>query len=135
MDQRKLRNPRSSGAWLRRAPLGILVIGFALSLLGAGFLVGGAYLAVTRPDTGWMAWLGIIAVGPLLLYIAFHVVRLSPWTWLALIGLAVLLLVSAIARLFLAGTPPLAPLPEIAVELAALGYLTRLRVRRAFGRG
>jgi hypothetical protein len=122
------------GEWLRRAPLGVLAIGFALLLLGSGFVLGGLYLAITRGDGGWMPWLAAIAIGPLLLYISFHVLRLSRWAWLALVGLGGLLLASALVRLLLAGPHPLAPLTEIAVEAAVLGYLTRPRIRRAFGR-
>lgn len=124
-----------SGAWLRRAPLGILVVGFALLLLGAGFVAGGVYLGLARADTGWVAWGGAVVIGPLLFYVAVHLLRLSSWAWLALVGLMALLLASALARFLLAGPHPLAPLLEMCVEIVLLVYLTRPSVRRAFGRG
>jgi hypothetical protein len=124
----------SGGAWLRRAPLGVLAIGFALLLLGSGFVLGGLYLALTRGGEGWMPWLAAIAIGPLLLYFSIHVLRLSRWAWLVLVGLGALLLASALIRFLQAGPHPFAPLTEIAIEAAVLGYLTRPRIRRAFGR-
>jgi hypothetical protein len=114
--------------------VGVLAIGFALLLLGSGFVLGGLYLALARGGGGWMPWLAILAIGPLLLYISSHVLRLSRWAWLVLVGLGGLLLTSALVRLLLAGPHPLAPLTEIAVEAAVLGYLSRPRIRRAFGR-
>jgi hypothetical protein len=114
--------------------VGVLAIGFALLLLGSGFVLGGLYLELSRGGGGWMPWLAILAVGPLLLYISSHVLRLSRWAWLALVGLGGLLLASALVRLLLAGPHPLAPLTEMAVEAGVLGYLTRPRIRRAFGR-
>jgi hypothetical protein len=97
-------------------------------------MAGGIYLALTREDGGWMAWLAALAVGPLILYIAVHVIRLSHWAWLALVGLAALLIASAVIRLFFQGPHPVVPLVEIAIEAASLLYLTRPRVRQAFGR-
>jgi hypothetical protein len=114
--------------------VGVLAIGFALLLLGSGFVLGGLYLALARGGGGWMPWLAILAIGPLLLYISAHVLQLSRWAWLVLVGLSALLIASALVRLLLAGPHPLAPLTEIAVEAAVLGYLSRPRIRRAFGR-
>jgi hypothetical protein len=124
-----------AGDWLRRAPIGILVLGFGLLLLGAGFIAAGLYLAFARADAGWMPWLVALGFGPALLYVAHHVVRLARWTWPALLGGCLLLLASAVVRLLLDGPNPLAPLAEIVVEAGILFYLTRPRVRAAFGRG
>ena len=127
---------RLLGSWqrVRRAPFGVLALGAALVLLGAGFMLGGVYLAVSRPAAGWMPWAAALAVGPLLLYVALHLVRLSRWAWLALTALTALLLASALARLLLATRGPFAPLPELLVEAGTLAYLARPAIRRAFGR-
>ena len=48
----KIRRERTA-VWeqaLRRAPLGVVVLGTILGLLGAGSLLGGIYLGIARPD-------------------------------------------------------------------------------------
>lgn len=120
--------------WLRRAPLGVLVLSTTLGLLGSGFVLGGIYLGLTRPDVGWAVWIGTLAVGPLTLYVGIRLLSLAAWTWTTMMLLLVLLLASSCVRaVFTPGTPTV-PLFEIAVELLALGYLARPAVRRAFGR-
>lgn len=121
--------------WLRQAPLGVLVLSTVLGLLGAGFMLGGVYLGLARPDVGWGVWLGALAIGPLALYVGLRLLSLAAWTWLTMILLLSLLLVSSCVRAVLTPGTPTVPLFEIAVELAALGYLASPRVRRAFGRG
>lgn len=125
---------RSVYRWLRRTPLGVLAVGTALSFVGAGMLLGGAYLALTRGDSGWMVWLTACAVGPLLLYVAVHVLRLTHWAWLALVLLLSLLMATAAWRVVVSPRLRAASLAELAVEAAALAYLRRPSVRRAFHR-
>jgi hypothetical protein len=120
--------------WLRRAPLGVLVLSTILGLLGAGFLLGGIYLGLARPDVGWGVWLGALAIGPLTLYVGIRLLSLAAWTWSTMMLLLALLLVSSCVRAVLTPGTPTVPLFEIALELAALGYLVLPRVRRAFGR-
>ncbi|HEX6926514.1 MAG TPA: hypothetical protein VF167_13925 [Longimicrobiaceae bacterium] len=124
-------------AWeqaLRRAPLGVVVLGTILGLLGAGSLLGGIYLALARPDIGWRVWLGVLAIGPLSLYVAVRLVSLAAWTWSTMIVLLVLLLISSCARAWITPEIPTVPIFEILIELATLGYLASPSVRRAFGR-
>lgn len=120
--------------WLRRAPLGVLVLSTLLGLIGGGFLLGGTYLALARPHVGWGVWLGALAIGPLALYVAVRLLSLAAWTWLTMVLLLSLLLVSSGVRAVITPGTPTVPLFEIAVEVAALGYLLSPRVRRAFGR-
>lgn len=121
--------------WLGRAPLGVLVLGMVLALLGAGFMAGGAYLGLTRADAGWPMWLGALVIGPLILYVGVRVIGLAPWAWTTLLLLTVLLLASSCVRAIVTPTFPVVPLAEIAVELLVIGYLASPRVRNAFRRG
>lgn len=121
--------------WLRRAPLGILVLSTVLGLLGAGFTLGGVYLGMARHDVGWGVWLGALAIGPLALYVGVRLLSLAAWTWLTMVLLLALLLISSCVRAAFTPGMPTVPLFEIAIELAALGYLLSPGVRRAFGRG
>ena len=121
--------------WLRRAPLGVLVLSTILGLLGAGFLLGGIYLGLARPDIGWAVWLGAFAIGPLTLYVGIRLLSLASWTWSTMMMLLALLLASSCVRALLTPGTPTVPLFEIAIEIAALAYLASPGVRRAFGRG
>ena len=121
---------------LRSAPLGVLVLSMMLGLLGAGIMIAGAYLGLTRPGAGWGVWVGAVAVGPLILFVGMRLLSLATWTWSMLVMLLVLLLLSSCARAVLTpGVLPTVPMVEIVLELAALAYLATPRVRRAFGRG
>lgn len=121
------------GDGIRRAPLGVLVIGVVLFLLGGMLVVGGVYLALARRDTGWFAWLSALLLGPVTVYLALHLVRRTPWAWLTMILLLGLLIASSVVRAV--GSPsPFAPLGELVLEAACLAYLVRAPVRRAFGR-
>ncbi|HET7321109.1 MAG TPA: hypothetical protein VFI96_01350 [Longimicrobiaceae bacterium] len=120
--------------WLRRAPLGVLVLGALLGFLGGAVFVVGSYLALSRREAGWMAWGAALAVGPLLLYMAVQLTRLARWAWLAMVLLLVLLAGSSAVRLVITPDIPMAPLGELAAEGLALLYLLRPHVRRAFGR-
>lgn len=121
--------------WLRRAPLGVLVLSTVLGLLGGGFVLGGVYLGLARPDVGWRVWLGGLVIGPLTLYVGVRLLSLAAWTWSTMVLLLVLLLISSCLRAVLTPGVPTVPLVEIAIEAAALGYLASPGVRRAFGRG
>lgn len=120
--------------WLARAPLGVLVLGMVLTLLGAGFLAGGVYLGLTRADAGWATWLGALVIGPLILFVGVRVIGLAPWTWTTMLLLAVLLLASSCVRAIVTPTFPVVPLVEIALELLVIGYLATPRVRAVFRR-
>ena len=121
-------------SWLRRAPLGVLVLSTMLGLVGSGFLLGGAYLALARRDVGWAVWTGALAAGPLIVYVAVRLLSLAAWTWSTIILLLVLLLLSSGVRLAVTPGIPTVPIVEILVELGALVYMARPSVRRAFGR-
>jgi hypothetical protein len=118
----------------RPTPAGIAVLAMALCLLAAGFVFGGAYLALARADTGWVAWAAALVVGPLLIYVALHLVLLTRWAWLVMVLLLGLLLTSSIIRAAREPGIPVAPGVEVVIELGLLGYLFRRSVRQAFGR-
>lgn len=119
---------------LRGAPTGVVVLGTLLLFLAAGCVVGGAYLGLARGGAGWVAWATALVAGPVILYLALHLVRLSRWAWQALVGMLLLLLASSAARAIGDAGFPIAPLVEIAAEATALAYLLRPGVRGAFGR-
>lgn len=120
---------------VRRAPAGILVLGVALTLLGLGFVGGGLYLGLTRDDAGWVALAAGLLVGPVLLYLSLHLVRLTAWAWLAVVILLALLFASSVTRALSSPEAGLSPIGEIVVEVGFLLYLWSPGVRRAFGRG
>ncbi|HET8656554.1 MAG TPA: hypothetical protein VFL93_13625, partial [Longimicrobiaceae bacterium] len=99
-----------------------------------GFLIAGVYLAVARADVARLAAGAAIVVGPLVVYVALSLVRLAHWAWLAMVLLLALLLGSSVARLLYSPGFPTESIGEIAVESAALLYLSRRRIRGAFGR-
>jgi hypothetical protein len=121
------------GEVFRRAPFGILLVSALLALLGTGFVAGGLYLTLIGRGLGWWALSAALVLGPLVLYVALHLVRLSHWAWLALCALLCLLLASSILRLLATPPPAVSPLGEIVVEVATLLYLFRPRIRRAYG--
>lgn len=118
---------------VRRAPLGVLVLGVLLLFLGAGLIVAPVYLVVTgvegRRLPGWAAMAGTGAVA---LYLSLALLRMRRWAWTAVVVLLVLLLGSSIVRAVVSNEPPGAELAEIAAELLALGYLARRPIRDAF---
>jgi hypothetical protein len=129
--------PTRGGSWsdvLRRPPVGVLVLGGLLAFLGAGFVVGAAYFTLAEPGVGWVPLLTGAGAGPLALYVAIHLIRLTHWAWLAMVLALALLLASSLWRLAVAPPPPVAPVLEIVVELLGLAYLTRPGVRGAFAR-
>ncbi len=118
---------------IRSAPLGVLILCALLFFLGAGFVLGGFFLAMARGDTGWMAWVLALAIGPTALYLAVHLLLLTSWSWLAMIALLGLLLASSVVRAVGSPDVVLSPLGEIAVEGVCLLYMARRPTRRAFG--
>lgn len=128
--------PETAYGWAesaRRAPTGVLILSVLLTLLAAGLVVGGAYLAAAR-DAGWTAWVSALGAGPLLLFVSLHLLRLTGWAWRVMIALLALLGLSSLARAFTTAEMPIAPLCELALEVVALAYLLRAPVRHAFGR-
>lgn len=119
---------------IRRAPVGVLVMGGLLSFLAAGFVLGGSYLGLSRADAGWVPWVAVLFAGPVLLYFGLHLLKLTPWAWLATVLLLVLLFASSIARAVLAPETGFSPFGEMVVEAGWLLYLWRPSVRQAFGR-
>ena len=119
---------------LRRPPVGVLVLGGLLAFLGAGFILGAAYFTLAGPELGWTAVLTGVGAGPLALYVAIHLVRLTHWAWLAMVLVLLLLLASSAWRLVVSPPPPTVPVLEIVAELFGLAYLTRPGVRGAFTR-
>lgn len=123
------------GEVFRRAPFGILVVSAMLALVGAGFVLAGVWqIAIGRP-LGWWAVAAALLLGPLVLYVALHLVRLSHWAWLAMCALLCLLLASSVWRLLATPPPAASPLAEIVLEVLTLLYLYRRHVRAAFRAG
>ena len=120
-------------ALIRSAPLGVLILCAVLFFLGAGLVLGGLYLAFARRDTGWVAWAMALCTGPVAIYLALHLLRLTSWAWLALVTLVGLLFVSSAVRAFGSPETRVSPMVEMAVEVLCLVYLTRPSVRRSFG--
>jgi hypothetical protein len=124
-------------AWnelLRRPPVGVLIVSAILAILGAGSVLGSAFMAVTHPQLGWLPLLTGLVGGALILYVAAHLLWLTHWAWLALVLLVGLLIASSLWRLAISPPPPFASLAELVVELAVLGYFLRRDVRGAFVR-
>jgi hypothetical protein len=113
----------------------VTVLAALFGIIGGGMLLGGIYFSLSEPAPGWMPLLTGVVFGPLAIYLAYHLLRLTHWAWLTLLILTVLLLGSSIARA--AAGPPIAkqPLVEIALELGLLLYLRRPAVRGAFTDG
>ena len=131
------RSPMDGGGWvsaLRRVPVGVLLLAGALGVLGAGLVLGAAYVLLARHGVGWVPVLVGAGTGPLAIYVALHLVRLTHWSWQAMVISLALLLVSSCWRLVGSPPPPIAPLAEIAVETAFLVYLFRPHVRAAVRR-
>jgi hypothetical protein len=119
---------------VRRTPLGVLVLGGLLGFLGAGFVVGAAYFTIAGPEVGWVPIVMGVVAGPLALYVAMHLVRLTHWAWQAMVLVLALLLGSSVWRLWVSPPPPTVPVLEMVLELFCLAYLFRPRIRGAFKR-
>jgi hypothetical protein len=119
---------------IRRLPLGILLLAALSAILGLGSTLGGLYLVIEGGATIWAVAVAILA-GPTLLYLAYHLMRLAHWTWLALMVLAGLLFASSVVRIAVAPRVPLPALAEIIVQAAVAFYLVRPRIRSRFGWG
>ena len=116
------------------APLGCLRLASALAITGLGSIGAALYLAVDeRSLTLWAVGLAA-AIAPASLYLAYHLLCLTRWAWLAAVAMIALLLVSSAFRFLIDPEIPGAAGLEMALEVAALAYLTRPRVRRAFAR-
>lgn len=129
-----VREEESWGEAIRRAPLGVLVLAAALCFVAAGSVLGGAYLIFAATALGWAGWAMLLVAAPVSLYVALHLVRRSRWVWLATLIFLVLLLASSVLRALFTPGIPVAAFGEVAVELLFIVYLTRPRVRAAFGR-
>lgn len=121
-------------ARLRATPLGILLVAALLAMIGLGTILAGFYLMIEEGSLTLWASVVALVIGPTILYLTYHILRLSHWAWMALLAVAVLMLCSSLVRLFVSPTP-LSPAAEIAVELLLLYYLTRPKMRARFGRG
>jgi hypothetical protein len=118
----------------RTAPIGVLVIGFLLLVIGLGFLLGGTVYVVSGRGAGWPIWLMLFGAGPLVIYVAVHFVSRQGWAWITIVAMLFLILLSAALRAATASVFPVMPLAEILLCAAAIAYLLRPRVRGAFGR-
>jgi hypothetical protein len=125
--------PRSASVFAT-APIGVLVIGALLLFLGAGLIIGGVVLLLSGRPGGWPAWLGLLASGPLAIYLSLHFVDGDRWAWITVVALLLLILGSGVARAIAGGGPPIASLVEVVVSLGCLAYLFRARVRGGFTR-
>lgn len=129
--------PAAGGRWaeiFREAPIGVLVLGFLLLLVGGGLILGGAFFALTGGARSWPVWAALFGAGPLAIHLALHFMHRSGWAWSTVVGMLTLTVVTSALRAVLADVFPVVPLLEIALSLAVLAYLVRPRVRRVFGR-
>jgi hypothetical protein len=115
---------------VRRAPTGILVLAALLALMGAALLVAGIYL-VLAGESGWFGGV-MIAVGPLMVYVAGQFVQFVRWAGMVVGVLIVLMLISSVIRVIAESGLPGAAVAEIVVELGWLAYLARPRIRSLF---
>lgn len=112
--------------------MGVVVVSVLIALGGLGALFG----AAPRMSAG-LSTLGIlldIGFALVMLYIAWGVFRLQAWAWTS--ALAVHVLSAGLAVLSLAGV---GAYPggwiTLALAIGVIAYLTRPRVRAAFGGG
>ncbi len=118
---------------LRRAPLGVLVLGTLLFFAGGSLLVGGVYLAAAGKLSSVMIPLLAAIGGGLAAYVALKFLLLRRRAWSAAVVLLILLALYAGARAVMNPVPlPIYPLGEMAFEVVALVYLTRRSVRELF---
>jgi hypothetical protein len=140
-DQRQIRVPEATlapaiarlAAKARTAPLGILLIAAVLAVIGVGSVTVGVYLALS--DGVPSLWAGTIAlvVAPTILYLAYHLLSLARWAWVALLVVTGLLFVSSLVRIAVTPEFPVAATLEIVAELVLAFYLTRAGIRGKFG--
>ncbi|HUE97564.1 MAG TPA: hypothetical protein VMN39_12965 [Longimicrobiaceae bacterium] len=128
--------PEAADGWskrLRQTPTGMLLISALLAIIGFGSLFAGVYLLMEQRQVSyWGVATGMIG-GPALLYLAYHLVRFTRWTWLALIVLLALMAASSVLRLVVAPGLGIAPAVELIIEAAAAYYLMRPGIRSRFG--
>gem|GEM_PF-5518590 len=122
------------GDVFREAPIGVLVLGFLLLLVGGGLIVGGAVFAFAGFGRSWPVWLVLFGAGPLAIYLAVQFVSRRGWAWSTVVAMLALTAVTSTYRAFVADVFPVAPIAEVVVSLAVIAYLVRPRVRAAFSR-
>jgi hypothetical protein len=131
----RVRVPRDEWAQVfRSAPIGVLVLGFMLLLVGAGLMLGGAVFFISGQATSWPVWLVLFGAGPLAMYVALQFVSGQAWAWVTVVSMLVLVLASSLVRAVGAEVLPVVPLSEMLASLAVLAYLLRPRVRQVFSR-
>jgi hypothetical protein len=119
---------------IRSAPVGVLILAAVLCFVAAGAILGGIYLVFSATAMGWAGWAMLVVAAPVTLYMALHLIRLTPWAWSTMMMALVLLLVSSLARALFSPGIPIAAFGEVLLELIFLYYLSRERVRVAFRR-
>jgi hypothetical protein len=122
-------------ARFRRAPLGIVLLTCLFAMSGAGLMAGGGYVLLSGQSVTPWAGAAAILVGPAVLYVAYHLLRLTHWTWLALVMLTGLLFLSSVVRLIVSPGISVPAILEIIGELALAFYLSRPGVRQVFSTG
>jgi hypothetical protein len=122
------------GEVFRTAPIGVLVLGFLLLVVGAGLILGGAIFAFSGGPRSWPIWVVLFGAGPLAIYLALQFVSGRGWAWVAVVAMLLMSAAASALRVFDAAVFPLAPLAEILLSLAAVAYLMRPRVRQSFDR-
>jgi len=128
---------RGRGEWAEvfgRAPIGVLVLGFLLLLVGAGLILGGAFFALTGEARAWPVWAVMFGTGPLAIYLALQFVGGRGWAWIAVCAMLVMTAVTSAFRTWSTEAFPVVPLVEIVISLTVLAYLARPSVRRSFDR-
>jgi hypothetical protein len=122
------------GEVFRTAPIGVLVLGFLLLVVGAGLILGGAIFAFSGGARSWPIWVVLFGAGPLAIYLALQFVSGRGWAWVAVVAMLLMSAAASALRAFDAAVFPLAPVAEVLLSLAAVAYLMRPHVRQSFDR-
>lgn len=117
----------------RKRPIGVTVVAVLVLLSALGTIVFSIPALGLGPPLSTAQIVLNLVFAAILLYIAYGLFTLKPWAWITTIVLEVLNGIFAI--LAIAGAPA-APVPwiQLVIAIAVVAYLTRPRVREAFGR-
>ncbi len=130
-----------------KRPIGVWIIGI-LALINAIFTILGAITALGVTGLAMMGKLGTegeglggealivgissLIIGVILLVFALSFLRLRPWAWTALMIVELFVIVVAVVQFIFAGFH-WSSLVTIIIPVIIVFYLTRPRIRQAFG--